>query len=110
MAREVKLGDVSLKRGDKLSAVLGSANHDPNAFSKPDEFKIVRDNEDQMSFGGEGVQYIHHCIGAPLVRSAAPAAILELVKLRDLAVDGLPQWQTDPYLRGLVNLPLSFSG
>ena len=33
----------------------------------------------------------------------------KLLKLRDLAVAGLPEWQTDPYLRGMVNLPLSFS-
>jgi cytochrome P450 len=57
-----------------------------------------------VSFGAG----IHHCIGAPLVRLAAPAAIGMLMELDGLAVDGLAQWQTDPYLRGMVNLPLSF--
>jgi cytochrome P450 len=106
VAKATEVGGVALKPGDKVSAVLGSANHDESVFSKPDEFRIVRDNDEQMSFGGEG---IHRCIGAPLVRLVAPAAILKLVDLPDLAVDGLPQWQTDPYLRGMVNLPLSFS-
>jgi hypothetical protein len=26
----------------------------------------------------------------------------------DLALEGLPQWQTDPYLRAITNLPLRF--
>jgi hypothetical protein len=43
------------------------------------------------------------------VRLAAPVAIRKLMELDGLAVDGLAQWQTDPYLRGLANLPLSFA-
>jgi cytochrome P450 len=57
-----------------------------------------------VSFGAG----IHHCIGAPLVRLVAPVAIGKLMELDGLAVDGLAQWQTDPYLRSMVNLPLRF--
>jgi cytochrome P450 len=102
---DTELCGVPLKAGTTVSAILGSADRDPAVFPKPDEFRISRDNEAQISFGWG----IHHCIGAPLVRLWAPPAILKLVDLPDLAVDGLPQWQTDPYLRGMVNLPLSFS-
>lgn len=99
-----ELGGVVLKPGDKVSAVLGSADHDHEVFAQPGRFRIVRDNRDQMSFG----YGIHHCIGAPLVRLAAPVALLKLVELDGLEMAGLPQWQADPYLRGLVNLPLAF--
>jgi cytochrome P450 len=101
---DTELGGVSLKAGDKVTAVLGSADHDPDAFADPDEFRIDRDDRDQMSFGWG----IHHCIGAPLVRLAAPVAIGKLMELDGLAIDGLAQWQTDPYLRGLANLPMRF--
>ena len=104
VAADTELGGVALKRGDKVTAVLGSADHDPEAFSSPEEFRIDRDDESQLSFG-DG---IHYCIGAPLVRLAAPVAINKLMELKGLAVDGLAQWQTDPYLRGMVNLPLRF--
>ena len=104
VAADTELGGVTLKAGDKVTAVLGSADRDPDAFANPDEFRIDRDDRDQLSFGAG----IHHCIGAPLVRLAAPVAIGKLMELDGLAVDGLAQWQTDPYLRGMVNLPLSF--
>jgi hypothetical protein len=29
-------------------------------------------------------------------------------ELPNLALDGDPQWQTDPYLRAVTNLPLRF--
>jgi cytochrome P450 len=102
---DTELGGVSLKAGDRVTAVLGSADHDPDTFSEPDAFRIDRDDKQQVSFGAG----IHHCIGAPLVRRVAPVAIGKLMKLDGLAVDGLAQWQTDPYLRGMVNLPMSFA-
>lgn len=102
---DTKLGDVTLKAGDKVTAVLGSADRDPAAFSDPEKFRIDRDNNAQVSFGAG----IHHCIGAPLVGLVAPAALRKLLDLPDLTVAGLPQWQSDPYLRGMVNLPLSFA-
>jgi cytochrome P450 len=103
-AVETELGGVVLQPGDRLSAVLGSANHDPQAFRDPDRFIIDRDDSTQMSFS----QGIHHCIGAPLARIVTPIAIAQLLELDDLAITGYPQWQTDPYLRGLTNLPLRF--
>ena len=92
VAADTELGGVTLKAGDKVTAVLGSADRDPDAFANPDEFRIDRDDRDQVSFGAG----IHHCIGAPLVRLVAPLAIGKLMELDGLAVDGLAQWQTDP--------------
>jgi cytochrome P450 len=104
VAADTELGGVNLAAGSKVTAVLGSADHDPDAFANPETFRIDRDDREQVSFGAG----IHHCIGAPLVRLAAPVAIRRLMDLDGLAVDGLAQWQTDPYLRGMVNLPLRF--
>ena len=104
VAVDTELGDVRLHPGDRLSAVLGSANHDPLAFRDPDRFNIDRNDSTQMSFS----QGIHHCIGAQLARIVTPIAISQLLELDDLAITGYPQWQTDPYLRGLTNLPLRF--
>jgi hypothetical protein len=38
----------------------------------------------------------------------APIAIKGLLTLDDLRLDGLAQWQPDPYLRGLVSLPVAY--
>lgn len=107
VARPSRLGDVELAEGSKLSLVLGSANRDPLAFDNPDQFQLDRKNAGQhLSFGGG----IHHCIGHALASQVAPIALRELFRrLPDrLRIDGLPQWQTDPYLRGLSNLPIAW--
>lgn len=92
-------------KNSKVTAVVGSADHDPSVFVDPDRFLIKRSEEAHLSFGGG----IHECIGAPLVRRVAPVAIQMLLsEFPGLAVDGLPQWQTDPYLRAVTSLPLKF--
>jgi cytochrome P450 len=94
----------TLQRGDAISAVLGSANHDPGAFSHPDVFDITATRRNMHMGFGDGV---HFCIGAPLARQVAPAAIAALLDaLPTIELAGIPQWQTDPYLRGLNSLPL----
>jgi cytochrome P450 len=104
-AVDTKLGGRTFKKGDRVTAVLGSANHDPEAFDTPDQFLITRDTDAHLSFG-DG---IHRCIGEPLVQLVAPIAFeLLLSAFPALALGGLPQWQTDPYLRAVSSLPLSF--
>ncbi|MGZ4791641.1 MAG: cytochrome P450 [Ilumatobacteraceae bacterium] len=98
------LGGVALDRGTHLVVAINSANHDPQRFTDPETFDITRDDTTQIGFG-DG---IHTCIGAPLARIVAPIAIKGLLTLEGLRLDGLAQWQPDPYLRGLVNLPVAY--
>ena len=104
VAQDTVLADVELKRGDTVTAVVGSANRDPAKFDDPDVLDIERDSTAALTFGGG----IHYCIGAPLARIMAPAMLGELMKLPALALAGQPQWGTDPYMRAITNLPLSF--
>jgi cytochrome P450 len=103
-ASDTTLGGVAIKAGERVVLVLGSANRDEARWANPDAFDITRDNSDQIAFG-DG---IHTCIGAPLARITAPAAIKALLTLDDLRIDGFPQWQPDPYLRGPVSLPVAY--
>ncbi len=89
----------------KVTAVVGSADHDPAVFKDPERFHIRRRNRRHLAFG-DG---IHYCIGAPLARLVAPVAIQMLLEaFPSLALDGDAQWQTDPYLRAVTSLPLRF--
>jgi cytochrome P450 len=93
------------KQNSKVTAVIGSGDHDPSVFPDPEKFLIQRTDEAHMAFGAG----IHYCIGAPLVRLVAPVALQMLLsEFPNLALDGVPQWQTDPYLRAVTNLPLRF--
>lgn len=102
-AVDTELGGHSFKEGDRVTAVLGSADRDPTVFITPDQFVINRGQQNHLSFGSG----IHHCIGAPLVRLVAPVAFEMLLSaFPRLSSDGTPQWQTDPYLRAVSSLPL----
>jgi cytochrome P450 len=104
-AVDTEVGGHVYPKGSKVTAVVGSADHDPAVFPDPETFNIQRSGEAHMAFG-DG---IHHCIGAPLVRLVGPVAIEMLInEFPNLALDGDPQWQTDPYLRAVTNLPLRF--
>jgi cytochrome P450 len=102
--RDVTLGGVQIRRGDAVTAVIGSANRDPARWPDPDRFDIRRDTAGQIGFG-DG---IHHCLGAPLVHQVAPTALKVLLgEFPVLRLAGTPQWQTDPYLRSVANLPVA---
>jgi cytochrome P450 len=104
VAQETTLCGIDLKVGDKVTAVVGAANHDPAVFPDPDDFDMDRGDTAQLAFGSG----IHYCIGAPLARMVAPAMLAGLLRLDDLAIDGYAQWGSDPFLRGMTNLPLRF--
>lgn len=61
---DVEIGGVMLKEGQKIAALLGSANRDEKVFDRADEMDITRDPNPQIGFGAG----IHFCIGAPLAR------------------------------------------
>jgi len=79
---DVEIGGVSIKEGQKIAALLGSANRDENVFKNPTEMDITRDPNPQIGFGAG----IHFCIGAPLARmemtTSLPALMVKFPKLR----------------------------
>jgi cytochrome P450 len=104
-AQETTIRDKTLPKGQKVTVVTGSANWDETVFDAPERFDIERNTEKMLSFG-DG---IHRCLGEPLARKTTPAALKALLtELPPFELGGLPQWQTDPYLRAVSNLPISF--
>ena len=94
-----------IRKGDLVNTILGSANRDPERFTKPDEFDITRNEGRHLSFG----LGIHYCIGAPLVRLEAEIAfetILRRFPNLQVATETL-EWQEQPIFRGLKSLPVT---
>jgi cytochrome P450 len=105
-AVDMELGGVVLKEGDLVTAVLGSANHDDDTFPNPDVLDLARNPVGHFTFG-DG---IHVCLGAPLARTVAPIAFKALLAAYPrLHLAGMPQWQTDPYLRSVSSLPVAIA-
>ncbi len=62
--REVSIGGVGIKPGDRVLLLLQSANRDERVFERPDVFDIHRATERNLALGlGR-----HHCIGSHLAR------------------------------------------
>ncbi|MEY2676839.1 MAG: hypothetical protein RL510_859 [Actinomycetota bacterium] len=100
---DVEIGGVLVKEGQKIAALLGSANRDETVFDRADQMDITRDPNPHIGFGAG----IHFCIGAPLARmemsTSLPALIAKYPKL-ELAAE--PVRRPGFVLRGYESVPL----
>jgi cytochrome P450 len=107
-AREpLTIAGTAIGRGERILAVLGSANRDERQFDRPGLLDLARTPNRHLAFGQGG----HYCLGAPLARLEGQLAIATLLRrapnLR-LAVDrGALRWRRGLFLRGLERLPLA---
>lgn len=61
--RDVEIGGKKIAAGEWIALFYAAANHDPDVFADPYEFRLDRPNANaQLSFG----HGIHYCLGAPL--------------------------------------------
>jgi cytochrome P450 len=86
---EVEVAGVLVRPGQKVAALLGAANRDPQVFERADEMDVDRTPNPHVAFGAG----VHFCLGAPLAR-------MELVE----SLNAL--WAAYPSL-GLVDEPES---
>ena len=61
---DTELGGVKIAKGQKIAALIGSANRDSSVFERADEMDLTRDPNPHIGFGAG----IHFCLGAPLAR------------------------------------------
>jgi len=103
---DVEYKGFSFKKGTQMGYTYGSANRDPEVFTRPHEFDIRRKERSHLSFG----LGTHFCIGAPLARVELQVAINTLL-------DRLPalcptsdqvEFRSTYVIRGLKALPVSF--
>lgn len=113
MTTRFALEDVDLGGGRVIEArkqaflLLGAANRDPEAFERPDDLDITRQDNHHLSFSNG----IHYCLGAPLARVEAQIALPALVsrfpdmRLATARID----WSDNIVLRGVRSLPVTLS-
>jgi cytochrome P450 len=73
---DTEVGGVQIKAGQKIAALLGSANHDEEIFERPTELDLSRSPNPHIGFGAG----IHFCIGAPLARLEMSTALPMLMR------------------------------
>jgi len=84
---------------------LASANRDERFVADPLKFDITAERPPHLTFGGGP----HHCLGASLARAEMEEALRILpARLRNVALDGQPEWRVGTGITGPTSLPLRF--
>jgi cytochrome P450 len=108
-AREdVEIDGQTIRRGDQVTVLLASADHDPAQFPEPERFDIAREPGRHLAFG----MGIHACLGAPLARLEGQIAFTTLLarlpQIRLAVPRDTLEWRPGSLLRGLARLPVAF--
>jgi cytochrome P450 len=106
VAQDVVVGGQTLKRGDMLIVLLGSANRDGKIFPEADQLNIDRETKAHIAFG----KGVHYCLGAPLARLEAEIALNTLLRrLPELAL-AVPQeeleYRLTPLFHAYTHIPV----
>ncbi|MGA1784371.1 MAG: cytochrome P450 [Pontimonas sp.] len=101
---DTEIGGVVVKSGQKIAALLGSANRDESVFDRAHVMDITRDPNPHIGFGAG----IHFCIGAPLARMEMQTALPMLVKrFPRLNLASEPVSRGTFVLRGYARVPVT---
>jgi pimeloyl-[acyl-carrier protein] synthase len=102
---DVELSGVKIGRGERVRAIIGAANRDPEVFAGPDRLDLTRTPNPHLAFGVG----IHYCLGAQLARLEGRIALTALVRRSPrLRLTGDVRWRPAPVLRGLELFPVEF--
>ena len=104
--KDVELGGVRLKKGDKIMPMLVAANFDPQANEQSENLNLERKPNRHVAFGAG----IHFCLGHQLARiegKCALRALFERWPKLELAIeDSSIRWRTRAGLRAIERLPV----
>jgi cytochrome P450 PksS len=104
--KDIELGGVKLRKGDKIMIMLAAANMDPQANPDPERLDLQRKPNRHIAFGTG----IHFCLGHQLARIEGRCALKSLFRRwpgLTLAVDQSEvTWRKRPGLKAIDRLPV----
>jgi cytochrome P450 len=105
--KDVELGGVKLKHGDRIMPMLAAANYDPHANPHPEKLDLERKPNRHLAFGTG----IHFCLGHQLARIEGACALKALFrrwpKLALAVDDSKIRWRERAGLRAIERLPVA---
>jgi cholest-4-en-3-one 26-monooxygenase len=103
---DVMVGDVEVKKGQRVGLFYASANHDSEVFDNPDAFNIMRDPNPHLAFGGHGA---HYCIGANLARMEVGLILNAIADYApDIHANGEHKRFVSGWINGIKSLPVAY--
>jgi cholest-4-en-3-one 26-monooxygenase len=104
--RDVELAGQEIAENEKVVMFYPSANRDPQAFDRPDEFDITRDPNVHLAFGWGP----HFCLGANLARAEIRVVFSELLtRLPDIEVCGPVRRLRSSTVNSIKSMPVRFT-
>jgi cytochrome P450 PksS len=105
--KDVELGGVRLKKGEKVMVMLAAADMDPQANSCPERLDLQRKPNRHIAFGTG----IHFCLGHQLARLEGKCALKSLFqrwpRLTLAADEAAITWRKRPGIRAIEQLPVA---
>jgi cytochrome P450 len=100
---DTEINGVVIKSGEKIAALLGSANRDEKVFDNPDTFNVSRTPNSHIAFGGG----IHFCLGAlaRLEMNRSLPALFE--RFPSISIREIPEQRETFVLRGYKKILVS---
>ena len=101
---DTHIGGVEIKQGQKIAALIGSANRDESIFLSAESMDVARDPNPHIGFGAG----IHFCLGAPLARLEMSVSLPALwEKYPDMQLSTKPVRRPTFVLRGYESVFIS---
>lgn len=106
---DIRIGDQTIPKGQRVFPAILSANYDEEVFEKPMKLMIDREPNRHLAFGGGP----HYCLGAPLARLEAQIAMTaivnELPNLKLAVPRSSVRYKPSQLLRSIEQLPIRCS-
>ena len=104
---DTEMRDVTMKRGDKVVILYGSANRDEEVFENPNTFDVGRNPNPHMAFGGGGP---HLCLGMHVARIEIDAMFRQLLtRMPDLRPSGEAEYMASNFIAGVHSMPVQWT-
>ncbi len=104
--RDVEIGGVTLKEGDKAVMYFGAANRDAAKFENPHRLDLSRKPNEHIAFGTGP----HGCLGQHIARIEIDAMLTEvLTRMRDFRLAEPPKWLPSNFISGPQTMPVTFA-
>ena len=108
--RDVELGGVKLRKGEKVMVMLAAANMDPQANPHPERLDLQRKPNRHVAFGTG----VHFCLGHELARIEGRCALKSLLRrwpdLTLAVAESEITWRRRPGIRAIERLPVVADG
>ncbi|MGH7286720.1 MAG: cytochrome P450 [Myxococcota bacterium] len=106
LTRDATLHGQTLREGEQLFLLWGSANRDEREFEDADRFDVRRRIKRHLGFG----QGVHFCLGKSLARLEARVAFEELLaRAPGYELAGPAPWLPSMWARAHASVPVAFS-